>query len=132
MFTLMQCTHNVVTIVKFQALQNHTEMDGLYGAGEKIVRNNSFGTYFPLQFLCTSNTYLCILLIFPGLNHWANVVTAQKATIHQVTTMLATSKNVLFPDHNHLLTMVLMTQHFDYRPSTTWCIVAFCAVKLPV
>ena len=26
-----------------------------------------------------------------------------KATIHQVTTMLATSKNVLFPGHNHLL-----------------------------
>ena len=28
----------------------------------------------------------------------------QKATIHQVTAMLATSKNVLFPGHNHLLT----------------------------
>ena len=27
-----------------------------------------------------------------------------KATIHQVTTMLATSKNVLFPGHNPLLT----------------------------
>ena len=32
---------------------------------------------------------------------WPN--TAQKATIHQVTTMLATSENVLFPGHNHLL-----------------------------
>ena len=31
-------------------------------------------------------------------------VTAQKASIHQVTTMLATSKNVLSPGHNHLLT----------------------------
>ena len=31
--------------------------------------------------------------------------TAQKATIHQVTTMLATSKNILFPGHNHLLTI---------------------------
>ena len=30
--------------------------------------------------------------------------TAQKATIHQITTMLAASKNVLFPGHNHLLT----------------------------
>ena len=29
---------------------------------------------------------------------------AKKATIHQVTTMLATSKNVLFPGPNHLLT----------------------------
>ena len=28
----------------------------------------------------------------------------KKATIHQVTTMLATSKNVQFPGHNHLLT----------------------------
>ena len=28
----------------------------------------------------------------------------KKATINQVTTMLATSKNVLFPGHNHLLT----------------------------
>ena len=30
--------------------------------------------------------------------------TMQKPTIHQVTTMLATSKNVLFPGHSHLLT----------------------------
>ena len=28
----------------------------------------------------------------------------QKATIHQLTTMLATSENVIFPGHNHLLT----------------------------
>ena len=28
----------------------------------------------------------------------------KKATIHQVTTVLATSKNVLFPGHNHMLT----------------------------
>ena len=28
----------------------------------------------------------------------------KKATINQVTTMLATSKNVIFPGHNHLLT----------------------------
>ena len=27
-----------------------------------------------------------------------------KPTIHQLTTMLSTSKNVLFPGHNHLLT----------------------------
>ena len=30
--------------------------------------------------------------------------TAQKTTIHQVTAMLSTSKNALFPGHNHLLT----------------------------
>ena len=28
----------------------------------------------------------------------------KKPTIQQVTTMLATSKNVLFPGHNHLVT----------------------------
>ena len=28
----------------------------------------------------------------------------KKATIHQLTVMLSTSKNVLFPGHNHLLT----------------------------
>ena len=30
--------------------------------------------------------------------------TAQQATIYQVTIMLATYRNVLFPGHNHLLT----------------------------
>ena len=33
------------------------------------------------------------------------VICTKKATIHQVTTMLATSKNVVFPGHNHLLTI---------------------------
>ena len=33
----------------------------------------------------------------------ATTVTAQINTIHQVTAMLATSKHVLFPGHNHLL-----------------------------
>ena len=33
------------------------------------------------------------------LYHWV-----KKAIIHQVTTILATFKNVLFPGHNHLLT----------------------------
>ena len=32
-------------------------------------------------------------------------ITWQESTIHQVTTMLATSKNVLFPGPNHLLTI---------------------------
>ena len=30
--------------------------------------------------------------------------TAQKSTIHQITTMLATSENVLIPGNNNLLT----------------------------
>ena len=34
----------------------------------------------------------------------AAVHSAKKATIHQVTTMLGTSKHVLFPGHNHMLT----------------------------
>ena len=36
---------------------------------------------------------------------WISIsYTAHKATIHQVTIMLAPSKNVLFPSHTHLLT----------------------------
>ena len=35
--------------------------------------------------------------------HHSFVTLGKKATIHQLTTMLATSKNVLFPGHNHLL-----------------------------
>ena len=34
-----------------------------------------------------------------------NSILCKKATIHQVITMLATSKNVLNPGHNHLLTI---------------------------
>ena len=38
-------------------------------------------------------------------NYDCEASTAQKKpTIHHLTTMLATSKNVLFPGHNHLLT----------------------------
>ena len=29
----------------------------------------------------------------------------KKGTIHQLTTMLTISKNILFPGHNHLLTI---------------------------
>ena len=36
--------------------------------------------------------------------HITLVHCAKKASIHQVTTMLATSKNVLFPGYSHLLT----------------------------
>ena len=35
---------------------------------------------------------------------WAPNLTAEKNTIHQVTTMLATCKNIPFPGHKHLLT----------------------------
>ena len=31
-------------------------------------------------------------------------VLRKKQTIHQITTMLATSKSVLFPGHNHMIT----------------------------
>ena len=40
----------------------------------------------------------------------------KKATIHQVTTMLATSKNVLFLVINTCSPPVLMTLHFNYHP----------------
>ena len=31
------------------------------------------------------------------------LLTGQKATIHQLITMLSTSKNIIFPGHDHLL-----------------------------
>ena len=37
--------------------------------------------------------------------------------MHQVTTILAISKDVLFPGHNQLLT-TSTALHFDYRPNT--------------
>ena len=41
----------------------------------------------------------------PRLDQWHKDSPLRKeATIHQVTTMLATSKNVLFPGPSHLLT----------------------------
>ena len=43
----------------------------------------------------------------------------RKATIHQVTTMLATSKNVLFPVITACYPPILMTLHSDYHPR--WC-----------
>ena len=49
----------------------------------------------------------------------------KNATIHLVTTMLATSKNDLFPGHNHLPTPVLMTRCFDYLPSASgWRVIS--------
>ena len=47
----------------------------------------------------------CIMFCeFSYLDVWLRQPLRKKATIHQVTTMLATSRNILFPGHNHLLT----------------------------
>ena len=47
---------------------------------------------------------LCFILFISFLSLPLVHALRKKATIHQVTTMLATSKNVPFPGHNHLLT----------------------------
>ena len=69
----------------------------------KIKRS---GVQFPLPVMCRKSNKLLfsVCLCQPSTDghlmeqkHWA------KATIHQIT-MLATFKNVLFPDHKHLLT----------------------------
>ena len=49
-------------------------------------------------------TLFCIQKFFVHIYSLCYARTCEKNTIHQVTTMLATSKNILFPDHNHLLT----------------------------
>ena len=46
---------------------------------------------------------VCLVVYF-GLQTVPFSVCAKIATIHQVTTMLATSKNALFPVYNQLLT----------------------------
>ena len=54
------------------------------------------------------DTILLNMIFFIGKPYsyiWTNATTLRKkAIIYQGTTMLATSKNVLFPGHNHLLT----------------------------
>ena len=45
----------------------------------------------------------------------------KKATIHQVTTMPVTSKNVLFSGHNHLLTTSTDDLPFNYHPCWYLC-----------
>ena len=50
---------------------------------------------------CNFNTYILGVKILLLYYSTSCSQPAQKATIHQVTTMLATSKNVLFPGHNH-------------------------------
>ena len=55
--------------------------------------------------------------------HQVPIITAPQNTIHQVTTMLATSKNVLFPGHNHLLTTGTgWMDEWCFRP-------LFCTIK---
>ena len=36
--------------------------------------------------------------------YFSDLTLQEKATVHQVTAMLSTSKYALYPDHNHLLT----------------------------
>ena len=68
--------------------------------------------------------------------HFA-VTVYEKATIHQVTTMLATSENVLFPGHHHLLStgtddpslagaqVIIKVLGHQYW----WLVVVFCALE---
>ena len=61
---------------------------------------------------------------FIPLDYFRCFITLRKqATIHQLTTMLATSQNVLFPGHSHLLTTGPNDpgQYFNYHPSTSEC-----------
>ena len=52
----------------------------------------------------TSTCISCMISFHAKYAETAEVLLSKKATIHQVTTMLATSKKVLFPGHNYLLT----------------------------
>ena len=58
-------------------------------------------SFLPIPSIEICRIYWCFFISFRG---FIGCSLHQKAAIHQVTTMLATSKNVLFPGHNHLLT----------------------------
>ena len=64
------------------------------------------GTYqlFPGRNKSRSDQYVDVIIA--ALCAWfqEELSLCKKAAIHQETTMLATSKNVLFPGHNHLQT----------------------------
>ena len=55
----------------------------------------------------------------PAMLH--DVAHCTKAAIRQLTTMLSTSKNVLFPGHFHMLITGADAQHFDYHLSASKC-----------
>ena len=58
----------------------------------------------------SNGKHLILTFLYPI----SQFILRKKATIHQVTTMLATSKNVLFPGHSHLLTTGA-DDPFDYH-----------------
>ena len=66
--------------------------------------------HLQLHFIKSSHNFLVVLTNGRIVRHTHTHVvknvtyTGQTATIHQLTTMLSTSKNILFPGHNHLLT----------------------------
>ena len=62
--------------------------------------------FFPDLYIACTHLTLCMPHLttkMPRLSE-SDYTLPKKATIHQVTTMLSTSKNVLFPGHDHLLT----------------------------
>ena len=59
--------------------------------------------------------------ITPSQSPLAEVRLHKQATIHQVTTMLATSKNVLFPGHKYLLTTG--ANHWTLYLNGAWAII---------
>ena len=64
-----------------------------------MVESNSKASYARHLFMLIFNECCLRYLIYSYF-----FALGKKDTIHQVTTKLATPKNVLFPGHNHLLT----------------------------
>ena len=84
---------------------------GAGGGGGNFTKQVSIGPSNWLrseQYGCFTYYWNYISNILVGYIHWQiqwyAIILGKKTTIHQVTTMLVTSKNVLFPCRNHLLT----------------------------
>ena len=83
----------------------------------------SFKIQIPIQCILIYDVYVSHpvdINEYPGQNVLYYITnTCKKASIHQVNTMLATSKNVLFPGPNHLLTNGADDPMLKYCPSTS-------------
>ena len=101
----------IVTVVEWYCywLCHVGSKNGLVWTGSPLVNFTTRVKKLPLQ-TPSNEFWIGIKHIMPPIMPchillvWVAFTLSEKATIRRVTTMLATSKNVLFPDRNHLLT----------------------------
>ena len=105
--TVLHCNHLGNTWKPLVLMTRHFDYCPSASEGD----NQSVRSSAPVVSRCFPGGYNVKLYISRGRLAWwlltflHSVTLRTTATIHQVATMLATSKNVIFPGHNHLLTI---------------------------